>query len=1255
MKKTLILILTLFMVLCFGTGLMACKEEEKIALIDFNNQTIDIGYGDEYSLELTVKDSKGNLHALTAEVKTEDGKEVAVTNGKFIVNTKNDYIITYKFVKGEQTETRVVTAKVVAKKAPVVQIDGKDGPFVKGGTISLPTATVYDYFDGELDYTVKAYKQADGGDQEIVIEDGEFTVGETGVYYAEYSAVNSYNVTGKSRITYTVKEAEDLASLVKVVDGVQGGVIYNGDVASTFIPAGTGEIEGFKGEYTGNAIGFNIATNPNYRFNCAYTSELVNALSKTYEEISMWIAVDGIASGNAYIMHADHIAGYKSFAWTALNETSLSLAPVQRQWIRLTMDTVEFANIAGVNDFVNLFYTWSDGMTYKEGFTAARIYVGDIEFHKPIPTVTVNSKGGLFVKGAELQLPTATAVDKTDGEISYITKVYKGEQEIPVVDGKFTPNEVGEYTVEYLAENSAGIVGKSTIYYNVKEASEFSDIVKVVDGVQGNVIFNKDLASRFVASDSDKIKDFAGDYKGNAIEFNIKINAGYSLKTEYSPELIRAMSSEYNYVTMYVAIDGIATGGVYMMSTGAENFNSFQWIASNKNMLSLAGKQRQWIKLAVEIDDFADYVAQGSQIRLFYIWTDGATPAEGFDAGKVYVSDITFEKSAPEITVNSNGGLFVKGAELIYPTAIATDNNEGELDYTVSVYKKVDGGEDELITETGDSFIPQTVGDYYLVYTAENSIGVKVTATVNYQVVDGADLKYIAKITDGVQGDKIFNKDLPATFVSADSDKIKNFAGDYKGNAVEFKVAINAGYSLKTNYSPELIRAMSGEYNRVSMWIAVDGIASGGVYMMSTGAADFSSFQWTAMSGNMLSLAGKQEQWLKLSMSTEDFANLVGSNESIRLFYIWSDGITLEEGFDSAKVYVGDVEFYYEAPTILTVDNANFGNIHMFDGASVTAYSFVDANSDEIKDFAGTYSGNATKLKTFTNNGYRFVNPYSLEQLNEIKQSGKVDNVSLYFAMSGLTAGSARFNVHELTYPDTFLNRAGIAGNKWFVAEATTGSHLAMNTWYKFSVTLDDYIALVTDTATNTAKQYCPLMSTWFYQQAGEMAYYVGNIFFEKTPVFPSVTNKDVTATNMTADEWSADGITGDYAGTAKKFHMLGANSGFKYANPYTEQELTEMKANYSTVTLKFAVSIKVGTFYLFDTGFEGLASPGTTGYNATKQNINTWLTWTVSLEDYIELVSANNYEYFAPWTNAYSEGITEGGITVYFGELVFA
>ncbi|MBQ9734786.1 MAG: hypothetical protein IJV95_02885 [Clostridia bacterium] len=363
---------------------------------------------------------------------------------------------------------------------------------------------------------------------------------------------------------------------------------------------------------------------------------------------------------------------------------------------------------------------------------------------------------------------------------------------------------------------------------------------------------------------------------------------------------------------------------------------------------------------------------------------------------------------------------------------------------------------------------------------------------------------------------------------------------------------------------------------------------------------------------------------------------------------------TIKAQLGSAEV-TATVTVTAEKPEIVTVNSENYKDIWNND----IRPAYKSATDLESAGITGSYKGNASRFEAYyANKGYKVLNWYSIDELNAIAQD--YDSVSLWVAVGGYVNGT--LGIYDILDPsegrDAFLTTA-LGGQGHFT---TLG--LVNNVWSKVYISIEEYIDLLVsvengDKGRDDYTSYCPLYRNWNYNinsTVDTKAYiYIGDIAFENVPVYPKVDNPEasITRVNMTAEEWAADGITGDYTGTAKKFHMTGANQGYKYTNPYTEAELKSMPET-TTVTLNIAINLNSGGFYLYETGFEGKANPGQTNFTTTSGTIGMWLQWTISITDYIELVSANNYEFFKPWTNSYGEGVT-GGIDIYFGELVFA
>ena len=94
----------------------------------------------------------------------------------------------------------------------------------------------------------------------------------------------------------------------------------------------------------------------------------------------------------------------------------------------------------------------------KDEYGSETVETFDIEIkadgEKPVISVDFDIETGTV--GAEISLPSATATDNADGNVSVSVSVTFGDTEVTVEDGKFTPSEAGIYTVTYTAKDASG-------------------------------------------------------------------------------------------------------------------------------------------------------------------------------------------------------------------------------------------------------------------------------------------------------------------------------------------------------------------------------------------------------------------------------------------------------------------------------------------------------------------------------------------------------------------------------------------------------------------------------------------------------------------------------------------------------------------------------------------------------------------------------------------------------------------------------
>ena len=373
----------------------------------------------------------------------------------------------------------------------------------------------------------------------------------------------------------------------------------------------------------------------------------------------------------------------------------------------------------------------------------------------------------------------------------------------------------------------------------------------------------------------------------------------------------------------------------------------------------------------------------------------------------------------------------------------------------------------------------------------------EVTATVENKA-------YIINV-DETTHTNIYTTDkwLSQAYVSADSEEMQSYTGGYTGNAKKIKAGGRAesAFRFVNPLSMEQLNELSLSYKSVTLWFAISGRDSAGTTYLMSGKNAFSCKVFG--SSNKGFKAVDDKVWYQWKISINDYMSLInidattGASE-IYLFNIYNEG--------GAEPYflIGDIELsdYNEFnPYIVNVNETDYAKIDNINFGSNTnaRANYIDAT--ELTDFTGEYSGSATRVKGSTTPGYTVKNDYSLAALTGVKAKG-YSTVSMWIACDGMIEGTLRFQSESSSYSASFMSKAKWSSNKLFHSAPSTAAHLAQKTWYKASISIDDYISLVTDSTTGLAKSECVLFHawTWWGNSAGitgDAYFYIGDIFFE--------------------------------------------------------------------------------------------------------------------------------------------------------------
>lgn len=339
---------------------------------------------------------------------------------------------------------------------------------------------------------------------------------------------------------------------------------------------------------------------------------------------------------------------------------------------------------------------------------------------------------------------------------------------------------------------------------------------------------------------------------------------------------------------------------------------------------------------------------------------------------------------------------------------------------------------------------------------------------------------------------------------------------------------------------------------------------------------------------------------------------------------------------------------YNSEPYVVKVNENTYKDVYLSTGDAILT-NFV-ANKDLPTALSDSYTGNAVKIGLATNANFRANNPYTVEELNNIAKD--YTYVTMYLAVSGLTQGTAYLNSSDAVAAKTMWKEFSPVANTGFTTETD-------DKWNKVVIKTTEFISLLqSDTISNS---FIQLFYNWNSNPNKESCWFISDIAFTNDK-YPDVDHASISRVYLTKSEWETE-ISGDYTGNAVRFNYTTNVNNIVYANPYTEQELAQMKEDGITqVTLNIAFRVAPGkTFYLYGDagGYDDYILGGQTNFNANNGNVNKWLKWTITIDQYITLVSAKNYEHFNPWVGSWHGGTAEEGSDgqyyYYFGDLVFS
>ncbi len=476
-KSLFCLILCMLLTLCIP--LSACApsttEPTSVVLVDFTDETITVGLGEDYVLPKGVAfDEAGNDYRVSYEVKDSQGESVQILNGKFKIKEMGEakYVITATAqISDEQALTRKITLNVIDRTGPNITIEPTAFAFV-GEEYTISGVEVTDNSGETVTPSYKVTKKSDGS--EVAIENGKFTPDSKGEYTLEVTAKDTSGNEGVNTAPiyvrepmgkYVIENFNDEYGLpvfsVKEAGYTTEDVVYH----ETFDP--TPENPDSGDERVGVAQGESVLAGsaqygPHFYFKFhssfkdidfeyLYIKAYIQSACTGRPQVALYSqneplgdnANGGFVNVNEWIeirLTAEDICSSVS-AFADKNALHESETPMDCFKRKMTNDSGSYLF------FLQLATYEAGGETLKDSATDYMLYVDEIGY-KPMfnPTLDIQESYDL---GTTLTVNPTVATDEAEGDYRIETKITDPSGALVTLnDNQFRLVETGDYTIE---------------------------------------------------------------------------------------------------------------------------------------------------------------------------------------------------------------------------------------------------------------------------------------------------------------------------------------------------------------------------------------------------------------------------------------------------------------------------------------------------------------------------------------------------------------------------------------------------------------------------------------------------------------------------------------------------------------------------------------------------------------------------------------------------------------------------------------
>lgn len=170
-------------------------------------------------------------------------------------------------------------------------------------------------------------------------------------------------------------------------------------------------------------------------------------------------------------------------------------------------------------------------------------------------------------------------------------------------------------------------------------------------------IFNKDLTAQFFTAEQLVQEGITGEYTGNAIAYTAASNnAGCSVLNNMSRRQMNEFAETYDYVTMWIAVDGGESEEYVSLSGGllgcANNLNQMSY---GRHLFSGSRENfKKWTQFTISTEAFMEYAYGKSTLSLFSIY-DEVSVDRTYYIGEITFGKIYTQNDYDNISTDKNG------------------------------------------------------------------------------------------------------------------------------------------------------------------------------------------------------------------------------------------------------------------------------------------------------------------------------------------------------------------------------------------------------------------------------------------------------------------------------------------------------------------------------------------------------------------------------------------------------------------------